>query len=156
MQLNRKYALILGIVFSAFFSQFAAAQPIEPVSWKFETTKKADGVIEFKATATVQKPWHIYSQNTGKGGPVATSFTFKPNPLLTIEGKLNEIGKLEKVYDNNFKTNVLYYSNTVSFVQVIKTRGKAKTNISGTVEYMVCDDEQCLPPTKKAFDITIQ
>lgn len=156
MKFVLKPLFVLSIIFSFFATGAVSAQIKDPVSWKFETTKKADGTVEFKAIATVEKPWHIYSQNTGEGGPVATKFTFKPNPLLTVDGKVKETGKLEKTYDNNFKTNVLYYTNAVTFTQIIKVKGKAKTNISGSVEYMVCDDEQCLPPTTKAFNITIQ
>jgi len=51
---------------------------------------------------------------------------------------------------------VLFYSNKVQFVQTIKVKGAAKTNLSGTVEYMVCDDSQCLPPTKKSFELKLQ
>lgn len=131
------------------------AQVKDPVSWKYESKKKADGTFDVMITATVQKPWHIYSQFTGKGGPIPTSFVFKANPLIVLAGKTNEVGKLEKVYDPNFKTDVLFFSNTVSFVQNVKLKAKAKTNITGTVEYMVCDDEQCLPPTKKSFEISL-
>jgi thiol:disulfide interchange protein DsbD len=108
------------------------------------------------ATASIANPWHIYSQNTGKGGPIPTKFSFKSNPLLSLNGIVIEKGKLEKVYDNNFKTDVLYYSGNIVFIQNIKLKGKVKTNISGTVEYMVCNDEQCLPPTKKSFDIILR
>jgi thiol:disulfide interchange protein DsbD len=130
------------------------AQVKNPVQWQFEAKKK--GVdYEIVLTATVDKPWHIYSQNTGKNGPVPTTFSFKKNPLVTISGKVIETGKLEKVYDKNFSTDVLFYSNKVVFVQLVKVKAGVKTNVSGTVEYMVCDDEQCLPPTKKAFDIKL-
>ena len=152
----KKINLFFAFIFSLFTFHFSSAQIKDPVSWKFEAVKKGAGVYELKAVATVDKPWHIYSQNTGKGGPVPTSFSFKKNPLLTIDGAVKETGKLEKVYDNNFKTNVLYYANTVTFVQTIKVKGSAKTNISGFVEYMVCDNEQCLPPTQKTFDISLQ
>ncbi|MBS1628022.1 MAG: hypothetical protein JSR09_00330 [Bacteroidetes bacterium] len=134
----------------------SSAQMQNPVSWKFEAKKKAEGVYVFIATASVDKPWHIYSQNTGKGGPVATNFVFKANPLIKVDGKVSEAGKLEKVYDKNFKTDVLFYSNIVTFTQTVMIKGKAKTNFAGTVEYMVCDDEQCLPPVKKAFDLKLQ
>ena len=131
------------------------AQPKDPVSWKYESKKKSDGVYELIITATVQQPWHIYSQFTGKG-PVPTKFTFKPNPLVTIDGKAKELGKLEKVFDPNFKSEVLYFSNGVQFVQTVKLKAKVKTSISGNVEYMVCNDEQCLPPTKRPFEIKLQ
>ena len=85
-----------------------------------------------------------------------TKITFSKNPLVVSEGKVVELGKLEKSYDQNFKTNVLSYANKVSFVQAIKLKVPVKTRINGTVEYMVCNDEMCLPPTKKSFFINIQ
>ncbi len=133
-----------------------SAQKIDPVNWKFEAKKKTANEYEIVATATVAEPWHIYSQNTGKGGPIATSFSFARNPLIQLNNKLKENGKLEKVYDKNFKTDVLFYANSVVFTQTAKVKGNIKTNVSGTVEYMVCNDEQCLPPVKKSFNIQLQ
>jgi DsbC/DsbD-like thiol-disulfide interchange protein len=133
----------------------ANAQMKDPVNWKYEAHKTANGQYAVTLTATVEKPWHIYSQNTGKGGPIPTEVVFKTNPLVEKEGVVKENGRLQKVYDKNFKTDVLFYSGTVSFVQTVKLKSSAKTSISGTVEYMVCDDEQCLPPTKKTFDIRL-
>lgn len=142
--------VVVSLVVSGVFSQIK-----DPVSWKYEAKKISAQVYELSITATVEHPWHIYSQNTGKGGPIPTSFTFKKNPLLTLSGVTKENGKLEKTFDKNFNTNVLFYANTVVFVQTIKLKSTVKTNISGTVEYMVCDDQQCLPPTKKSFDIKL-
>ena len=31
-----------------------------------------------------------------------------------------------------------------------------KTNVRGSIEYMICDDTKCLPPVKKFFDIKLQ
>lgn len=134
----------------------AFAQRQNPVSWDFEAKKKSAGVYEIILTANVEHPWHIYSQNTGKGGPVPTSIVFKPNPLVSKQGSAKEVGKLEKVFDKNFNTNVLYFSDKVQFIQTVKVKGNIKTNLSGTVEYMVCDDSQCLPPAKKTFDLKLQ
>ncbi len=139
-----------------FVSVMSFAQMANPVSWSYEAKKKSADTYEIIATARVTHPWHIYSQNTGEGGPIPTRFSFKKNPLIILSGKLKEMGKLEKVFDKNFNTNVLFYSNTVQFVQTVKVRGNAKTNLSGTVEYMVCDDTQCLPPTKKSFELKLQ
>lgn len=137
------------------FAFVASAQMKNPVKWAFEARKKTTDTYEVTLTATLEKPWHIYSQSTGAGGPIPTKVTFKANPLISIAGKTTEKGKLEKVYDKNFKTDVLFYANSVVFVQTIKVKGSAKTNIVGTVDYMVCDDEQCLPPKKQSFDIKL-
>lgn len=147
---------IIFALFSLSLAITAFSQPKNPVSWDYQTKKKTADTYDIILTATVESPWHIYSQNTGKGGPVPTTITMKPNPLITKSGVVKEIGKLEKVFDKNFNTNVLFYSEQVQFVQTVKVKAGIKTNISGTVEYMVCDDSQCLPPVKKTFDLKLQ
>lgn len=132
------------------------AQIKDPVKWEFSAQKKSSNTYELVITASLEKGWHIYSQNTGKGGPIPTVFAFTKNPLISFVGKTKETGKLETVFDKNFNTTVKYYSNEVVFIQQIKLKADIKTNITGTVEYMVCDDEKCLPPKLKKFDIKIQ
>eukprot|EP01136_Pigoraptor_vietnamica_P007493 Opistho-1_new@41733 len=143
-------------VIALLVTAFSFAQRQNPVSWNYEAIKKTADTYEIVLTATVEEPWHIYSQNTGKGGPIPTAVMFKPNPLVTKNGKVKELGKLEKVFDKNFNTDVLYFSDKVKFVQLVKVKGGIKTNLSGTVEYMVCDDSQCLPPVKKSFELKLQ
>ncbi|MCK9402975.1 MAG: hypothetical protein M0Q26_06225 [Chitinophagaceae bacterium] len=139
---------------------FVFSQAQNPVSWTYEAKKKTADSYEIILTATVEHPWHIYSQHTGKGGPIATEIRFKPNPLVIVQkGTAKEIGKLEKTMDSNFGPKpiaVSYYSNKVVFVQSVKLKGNIKTNVSGIVEYMVCDDSRCLPPVKKSFDLKLQ
>ena len=56
---------------------------------------------------------------------------------------------------SGFDTKVKYFGEQVSFVQNVKVKGNIKTNVSVTVEYMTCDDSQCLPPTKKTFSVSL-
>jgi thiol:disulfide interchange protein DsbD len=151
-----KMRKVLVALFFSMICGFAIGQMENPVSWNYEVKKKSADTYDVILTANVDHSWHIYSQNTGKGGPVPTSIAFKANPLIVKNGVVKELGKLEKVYDKNFKTDVLFYSDKVQFVQTVKVKGSALTNISGTVEYMVCDDSHCLPPTKKPFDLKLQ
>ncbi len=148
-----KYLLAIFIVSLSF--QSLQAQTKNPVQWSYMAIKKSSIFYDVVITATLTKPWHIYSQNTGAGGPIPTKITFSKNPLVITVGKVEEKGKLEKSYDENFKTNVLNYSNKVSFVQQIKVKPNAKTKLMAKVEYMVCNDETCLPPTTKQFSINI-
>jgi thiol:disulfide interchange protein DsbD len=149
----KKYllVLILGVIgFSA------SAQIKDPVSWNVKAVKKGADKYQLVITATIAQPWHLYSQNMGPGGPTPTKITINKNPLVTVIGKSKENGKLQKTYDNNFKMDVLYYSNEVSFTQELTVKAGVKTNITGLVNYLVCDDTQCLPPSKKTFDIKLQ
>ena len=147
-----KYLIVILLAFS---SCTANAQSKDPVSWSHKVIKKSNILYEVVITATLPKPWHIYSQNTGDGGPIPTKITFSKNPLVILVGKIAEKGKLEKKYDENFKTDVLNYSDKVSFIQQIKVRPNAITKLIAKVEYMVCNDEMCLPPTTKQFSINI-
>lgn len=132
-----------------------SAQVKNPTTISFNAIKKgADYEVVIKVA--IAKPWHIYSQNTPSGGPLPTKITFNKNPLITLVGKPKETGKLEKIFDKNFEVDVLYYSNEVMYTQLVKVKPGIKTNITGTFEYMVCDDNECLPPTKKTFDIKLQ
>ena len=134
----------------------AAAQIQDPVDWSYSVKKLSAETYTFTATANIEGDWHIYSQTTGKGGPVPTKINFKKNPLITVVGATKEAGKVKQVYDELFKTNVRYIGETATYTQTIKVRAGVKTNISGSVEYMVCDDRQCLPPSKKTFDLKLQ
>ncbi|MCW3088702.1 MAG: cytochrome c-type biosis protein DsbD, protein-disulfide reductase [Sediminibacterium sp.] len=147
--------ILTTLVFAA-ITGLAIGQAQNPVSWTYEARKKTADTYEIILTAEVEHPWHIYSQNTGKGGPIPTRVTFKANPLVSLAGNTKESGKLEKTFDENFKTNVLYFSDKVQFVQTVKVKGGIKTNLNGAVEYMVCDDSKCLPPVKKTFELKLQ
>ncbi len=142
--------LLLSTVF------FCFAQDENPVKWSFEAKKIADKTYEIRLTAKIENEWHIYSQSTPDGGPVATSVTYSKNPLLSIEGGIKEIGKLEKHFEKLFGVEVLQFSNKVDFVQVVKLKANVKTNLSGKVEFMVCNDEMCMPPKAIPFSISLQ
>ncbi len=145
----------LLLALALFVSQVSFAQPKNPVTFKFEAVKKTADTYEVKIKATIEKSWHIYSQNTPKGGPVPTKITFKANPLAKLSGTVIEKGKQEKVMDKTFGVNVLFYSNEVTFIQSYKVKAGVKTTISGTIDYMVCDDEMCLPPKKIPFTVQL-
>jgi thiol:disulfide interchange protein DsbD len=134
----------------------AAAQIQDPVDWSYSVKKVSADTYTFTATANIEGDWHIYSQTTGKGGPVPTKINFNKNPLITVVGATKETGQVKQVYDDLFKTKVRYIGETATYTQTLKVRGGVKTNISGFVAYMVCDDRQCLPPSKKTFDLKLQ
>jgi hypothetical protein len=125
-----------------------------PVQWSFSARKLADKKYEVHLNAIIQEPWHVYSQSTPEGGPLPTTITFGKNPLISLEGKARETGELHQVHDNTFDVDVKYFSGNVDFVQVVKVKSTARTAITGTVEFMACDDHQCLPP--KTIPFTIQ
>jgi len=132
------------------------AQVKNPVQWSFSSKKINATTYEVHLKATIEDGWHIYSQTTPEGGPVPTSIDYLKNPLLTLDGATKEIGKLEQHNEPLFGVDVKQFSDKVDFVQVVKLKGKAKTALSGSIEFMTCNDHECLPPKSVKFSVPIQ
>jgi thiol:disulfide interchange protein DsbD len=133
------------------------AQSKTKVNWAYSAKKIADKKYELTLTATIQNGWHLYSQNLDKDAiALPTTVTFNKNPLVILNGKVKESGKLIAEYDKATQSNSKYYKEKVEFVQVVTLKANAKTSVSGAVEFMVCDDKSCLPPSKIPFTIAVQ
>lgn len=128
----------------------------QKITWSYSAKKLAANKYELHITANPPAGWHVYSQTTPDGGPLPTAITFNKNPLVTITGSPKEAGKIVTYYDKNFKVNVKYFEGKAEFVQVVTVKGKVKTNITGQVESMICNDKQCLPPSTENFTIPLQ
>ncbi len=128
-----------------------------PVSWSFSSKKVSDKTFEVHLTANIQYGWHLYSQNQPDDAiAIPTNFTINNNPLLKLDGKIKELGKMEKYKDKILGISAHQYSEKVDFVQVVKLKANAKTNISGSVEFQTCDDKKCLPPKTVNFNIALK
>lgn len=147
--------LLIAVVF-IFSVAVAGAQVLNPVDWTVTSKKLSGNTWEVHLKANIQKGWHIYSQTTPEGGPVATTIAFTKNPLFELKGTTKEEGKLEQRHEELFGVDVKQFSNSVEFVQTIKLKSPVSTSANVTVEYMVCNDKQCLPPTSKKFSIALK
>lgn len=131
------------------------AQIENPVQWSYAAKKvnAKEAILYLKAD--IDARWHLYSQNVKPGGPVKTSITFTPSKSYTKLGATAEpkpITKFEKV----FGMNVSYFESGVIFQQRVKLNGKLPISVKGKVEYMVCNDEQCLPPSEVEFSVVVK
>ncbi|OUR99483.1 thiol:disulfide interchange protein [Flavobacteriales bacterium 33_180_T64] len=128
---------------------------VEPVKWKVSVEKVSDTEYVLVSKATVDKGWHLYSQEVPEGGPIATSFEYELNKSIKLVGKTIE-DKGKTVKDKVFNMNVKYFENSATFRQRIKVSNTATTLVSAEVGFMACDDTQCLSPTYEDlhFDLT--
>ncbi len=148
----KKIFLAIMLLTFTFYSQ---AQKLAPVKWSYQAVKTGDKQYNIIVTANVDAPWHIYSQFVKKG-PVPTTVKFAKNPLVLLKGATKEVGKLEKKFDKNFDAVIGSFGGKVQFIQAITLKVATKTKLTGTIEYMVCNEERCLPPTKQSFEVDIQ
>jgi DsbC/DsbD-like thiol-disulfide interchange protein len=130
------------------------AQILKPVKWSYAAKKVSSTEAVLLIKATIDNGWHIYSTQQKEGGPIKTSVTFTPSKDYQLAGVLAEPKPLTK-FESTFKMNVSYFEKSVIFQQKIKLK-KDQTNIKGQVEYMVCNDKQCLPPDDIDFSIPVK
>ena len=125
-----------------------------PVEWETSVKKISSQEIELIATATLDNEWHIYSQEIPKGGPIPTLFSFSGDKRYLKKGNTKE-GEGHVVDDEMFDMRIKYFSKKAIFKQRIRLKSEEKFIIKGTVEYMVCSDENCLPPKEEDLSFAI-
>lgn len=132
----------LLVIVAAISSMMAFAQPIDPVAWSSSVEKVAEGEYRIVIKADVEQGWHIYDLGPYElGGPMATAFTFEPSSDYELVGGVEAQGELVRHYDDIYEMEIGYYESEVVFSQVVKSAG---SKIVAAVEYMACNDENCI------------
>lgn len=159
MNTKRKIASIARVILAVstlLFSRTMAFSQVEnPVSWSFSTEKTGDKTYAIRAKASFSRPWHLYSFDIGENGPVPTSLILKSQPGVTAVGKLRTSLKPAEVFDSMFMMDIKYFDKPVEFIQEVNVSSVPVT-LTGSVEYMVCDNKRCLPPEQVEFSLKIR
>ncbi|NTW31466.1 MAG: DUF255 domain-containing protein [Bacteroidetes bacterium] len=151
--MKKIHFLLITLLFS--FS-LSFAQVLKPVKWTFNSVKTSDSTAILYLKATMNKGWHVYSQNIKGDGPVPTSFSFIDNKKdYKLIGNVFEPKGIEE-YDPNFEMKLKFFSNTATFSQQIKILSDKPNTIKGTLSFMCCDDKQCLPPEDVDFSFKVE
>ncbi|WP_372795487.1 cytochrome c biogenesis protein CcdA [Lutibacter sp.] len=131
-------------LFSVIFTSFS--QIHDPVKWSTSVEKVSDSEYDLVISSTIEENWHLYSQNVPENGPIPTSFTFEITKDFELIGATSE-EEGHTVNDPVFEMKIKFFENKAVFKQRIKVLSASAINIVGEVEFMVCDDANCLPPT---------
>jgi thiol:disulfide interchange protein len=149
----KKIILTIAIILIAtnIFSQI-----LEPVKWNFELKNTSATTAEISINATIDEGWHLYGLTLPKDGPRPTSVVFESVENATKTGDLQAPSKLLKQFDANFNMELNWYTDNAVFIQKIKFSDASKVKVKGYVEFMVCNDKSCLPPTKRPFSLGLK
>ena len=142
----------LTVIFTI-FSFTINAQIFNPVSWDFSQKQISETEVELTFIASIDEPWHMYSQFVDDE-ILATKFTFIYGGD-TIVSKLKE-PKPSEEYDETSDIMLLYFSEEVIFTQKLEINSVNNIEISGYVDFIVCDNGSCLPPDYSEFSFKIK
>jgi len=98
----------------------------------------------------------MYSQHNPANGPIPTSFHFNPTADYELMGNVNELSRVEVKHDDSFNLDLNLFSQEAIFVQKIRIKNTKTFSITGTIEFMCCDNHRCLPPKEEDFSFTVQ
>lgn len=147
--MKKLYTLFLVVSLTTSVIQ---AQIVDPIDWATSIKKISDTEYELITTATIDSGWHLYSQNVPEDGPIPTTFTFKSDANYVKKGNTKE-EQGKTVNDPVFEMKIKFFEDKATFKQRVKILKPIK-KISGEVEFMVCDDTQCLSPPTLDLEFT--
>lgn len=127
----------------------------KPVKWTFRSEKKSENIYEIIAEAVIDEGWNIYAPGDEiENGPVPTRFVIDINESYKTEGSIKEFssGRSEGL-DRYFDKHVVKFKHDARFSQMINNASASV--ITGSVEFMACNDSRCLAPEIIEFKIDL-
>lgn len=129
-----------------------SAQIQKPVKWNIQCGEiDKNGTITLTFKANIDEGWHIYGMQMPEEGPIPTSFHFTEKKGVSLNGTVEADKKTKCGMDALFGMELCEYSQEVTFQQKAKVSKEKGYKIAGYVEYMACDNTNCLSPTKEPF-----
>ena len=119
-------------------------QMVNPVDWSYEVQKEDGNTAFLVFKADIDPDWHLYSQNFPEGGPIRTSFNFEESSDYKLVGETSESPEPVSEFDETFGVQVKYFSGQATFKQEIEVQSQQSFDITGNIEYQVCQEEKCV------------
>ena len=145
--MKRKFTLLLAMIATIFS---ISAQITNAVSWtaNHKLTSKNEGVITF--TAKIAPSYHMYSMDIIEYGPTPLSFTWDKLQGVKLKGKPTPNVAAHKQHDDVYGQTLSWWTGSVTLTQAFVVT-EPNYFIDCSVEFMACNDKNCLAPTNESF-----
>jgi thiol:disulfide interchange protein len=131
------------------------SQILDPVKWEFGKEWLDNGELYIVFRASIENNWYLYGLNIPDGGPIPTSIHLDPSAHFELVGNPQEVTVPEIKHDPFFNMKLPLFSNSAVFRQKIRVLSEREFQLTGFVEFMSCDDERCLPPQERDFELMV-
>lgn len=148
MKLTKTFILLTILLY---YNALALAQG-NPAHFSVQQKQVSPTEIDVVFSGKIDEGWHVYSTGLATGPISATLHTEKAEGAKAV-GSLKAQGHEINIYDNMFGMKLRYFENSVKFIQRYKITGKTYS-IKGYLEYGICNDEMCMPPSQVEFSYT--
>lgn len=126
---------------------------LEPVKWAAKASDLGNGVWRVDLTATIDENWGVYSQEVFGEGPLPTVITFDSTAAAHPLGGTKEAGPaMHEGMDELFGIIVRKFYKEVTYSRELRVTDPLEP-ITGTIDYMACDNSRCIFPDPVPFSI---
>ena len=132
----------------------AAAQVENVVKWTNSVNDNGDGKYTLVLTADINDGWHIYDLQNYEGGPNPTTIRFVAGEGAELDGAMRQLSSPVKIYDDIFGMEIGYFEKKAVFEQDVRLSAQSAT-VKAEIEYMACNDQNCIPPTEEEITFSI-
>lgn len=129
------------------------------VRWKTEgdpTTVRPGEHLMVRFRGEVTDGWHTYALRSPAGKPLDVTFDALPSGL-TVQRPLQQTPPTSQ-YDPNFQAQARYQNGRFEVraaLAVAEDAAVGPDTLRGSIRYMVCNDQLCMPPTTADFQLPV-
>lgn len=124
-----------------------------PVSWNWSLQQEGDSLKVLILDATIGDGFHLYDLGPYPGGPTPTSFTFETEGDALLEGGVEYGTEPQRSFDPMFGMEIGSFRGKARFVQ--KFRCSSEASVKVTIEWMCCNDVNCIPPAEEEIRVNL-
>lgn len=145
MQIRKWILPVLALFLAVPSFVQAQGKPNLHVTWTYTSKPLSDCEFDLIFTATIDKHWHLYSQEPVQDGPLPTIFTFDPSADYVLVGKTTEPKPIEQE-EPVFGPGIIikFFEDKAVFHQKIKVLTEKPIKVTGNIDGMACSDMQCV------------
>lgn len=154
--MKKGISVIVGLIAMIIFPTLSVNAQEQHAHWRTDVEELGKNLYRVSVTAIIDSTWHIYDTLRTELGPNATivDFTIADNKRAVKEGDMQISPEPFRYYDDIYMMEIGYFEDSVTFSQDIRLKKKnAQVNIY--VEWMACDDNNCLPLADQTLSISL-
>ena len=137
----------LALCLTLLVSVTASAQQ---VSWKSKVEPIEGDTYRIVLEAVIPDGYHMYDMGPYTDGPNATVIEFIPGRGVSLEGEIVSSPEPHRYFNEIYGMQIGTYSNRVRFTQRVRLLVPR-----ARIEWMICNDQSCMPPEDTELNIPV-
>ncbi len=147
---------ILRLLFAFFASSLSIlGVSAQQVAWSSSVEPTGGDTYRIVLEAAIPEPYHMYDMGPYEaGGPNATAIRFLPTEGVRYVGTVQQLSVPERQYEPMFGIEIGTFSGKARFAQSV-VLSAPEAEVRAEVEWMICDDNTCMPPDDTELTIRV-